>query len=77
LCVVEHFTEDLEAALQFVQSFWSWHEVATIATFMNFDARDVDLPTREQEGVSGGAALEDATATLLAGTGLGHGDSVR
>ena len=51
--------------------------MATIATFMNFDARDVDLPTREQEGVSGGAALEDATATLLAGTGLGHGDSVR
>ena len=43
---------------------------------MNFDARDVDLPTREQEGVGGGAALEINATAVLAGPGLGHGGSV-
>jgi hypothetical protein len=64
LNAVEHSGEDLKAALQFLLSFWGWHEVTAIATFVNFNARDVDLPTGEHERVSGGAALEDISTAL-------------
>ena len=50
--------------------------MAAICTFMKFDARDVDLSAGEQEGVSGGAGLESAAATVLAGTWFWHGGSV-
>jgi hypothetical protein len=46
--------------------------MATLATFIDCDSRDVDLPTGEYERVGGGAALEDAATTLLTGTRLGH-----
>ena len=51
--------------------------MATLATFIDGDSRDVDLPTGEHERVRGGAALEEAATTLLTGTRLGHGASVR
>lgn len=62
--------------MKFFLSFWGRHQVSAIGTLMDFDARDVDLPTREQEGVSGGAALEINAAAVLAGPWLRHGDSV-
>jgi hypothetical protein len=72
LNAVEHSGEDLETALQFFLSFRGRHEVTAICTFMNFDARDVDLPTGEYERVCSGAALEDISTALLAGTRFGH-----
>ncbi len=50
--------------------------MAAIAAFMNLDARDVDPLSGEHEGVSGGPALEGAPATVLAGTGCWHGESI-
>ena len=73
----EHSGEGLETALQFFLSFRRRHEVATLATFVNFDARDVDLPTGEYERVRGGTALEYTTTTVLTGARIRHGDSVR
>ena len=48
--------------------------MSAVGARVNFDAFDVDLSTWEGERVGGGAALEVATAALLAGSGLGHGE---
>ena len=48
--------------------------MSAVGACVNFDACDTDLPAREGERVGDGAALEVATAALLAGSGLGHGE---
>ena len=50
--------------------------MAAVGARVNFDARDIDLSAREGERVGSGAALEVATATFLAGSGLWHGKSI-
>jgi hypothetical protein len=47
--------------------------MAAVGTLKDVEALDVDLSTREHEGVGGGCALEVAATTVLAGTGLWHG----
>ena len=48
--------------------------MTAVGALVDFDAFDIDLPTREGEWIGGGAALEVVTAALLAGSGLGHGE---
>ena len=48
--------------------------MSAVGALVDFDAFDIDLPTREGEWIGGGAALEVVTAALLAGSGLGHGE---
>ena len=74
--VLEHGADGCETALQFGLACGGGSKVAAISTFMNLDARDVDLSAGKHERVSGGSALEGAAAAFLAGTWLGHGGSL-
>ena len=50
--------------------------MTAVGALVDFDAFDIDLPTREGERIGSGAAFQVATATVPAGQRLRHGKSI-